>query len=61
MVGALGVLADEGVELVVALDMRARRDLAAAIGVEGRLAEDLAGQPDAVAELASSRRDATCS
>ena len=55
------MLADEVVELVVALDLRARRDLPAAIGVERLLAEDLAGQPDAVAEVASSRPGATCS
>ncbi len=52
MVGALGVLADEIVELVVALHLAAGRNLAAAIGIEGGLPENLARQPDAVAEVA---------
>ena len=51
VVGALGVLADEGVELVVGLHVGAGLDLVAGVGAEGGLAEDLAGQADAVAEV----------
>ena len=52
MVGALHLLADEGVELVVGLHAGARLDLVAGIGREGGLGEDLAGEPDAAAEVA---------
>ena len=45
------MLAEEGVDLVVGLHGRARLDLRPAIGVEGLLGEDLAGQPHAVAEI----------
>ena len=51
MIGAFGVLADEGVEFVVGLDRRARLDFLAPIGVECGLAENLARDADAVAEI----------
>src|SRR5688572_24765964 len=52
MVGALGVQTDEIVEFVVALHLAARRNLAAAIGVEGRLSKNLASEANTVAEVA---------
>ena len=51
MVGALHRLAHEGVDLVVALHRFARRQLVAAVGVEGRLGEDFPGQAHAGAHL----------
>ena len=55
------MVADEAVDLGVALQMLARLDLAALVGLERVLREDLARQADGGAELRSSRRDATCS
>ncbi len=51
VIGGLGVFAYEGVELLVALHLRARRDLPAAIRIHRRLSDDLAGQANGVAEL----------
>ncbi len=51
MVGALDVLAHEGVDRLVADAVFARRNLAAAIGIEGSLRENLAREPDAGAHL----------
>ena len=51
VVGALDVVAHEGVDRLVADAVCARLDLAAAIGVEGALREDLAGQAHAGAHL----------
>ena len=45
------MLADEVVELVVALHVGAGLDLVAGVGAEGGLREDLAGQADAAAEV----------
>ena len=53
VVGALDLLADEAVELVVARSAAAPGWISlAGVGAEGGLGEDLAGQPDAVAEVA---------
>src|SRR4051812_24950495 len=51
MIGALDLGADEGVDRLVARDLRPGLDLAPAIAVEGLLREDLAGEPDAGAHL----------
>jgi hypothetical protein len=51
VVGALHLLTDEGVDLLVRVDIRTRLDLPAAIGLEGLLREDLAGKPQAGAHL----------
>ena len=50
MVGALRVVAYPGVDGRVRGNPRARLDLGAAVGIEGLLADDLAGQADAGAE-----------
>ena len=51
MIGALHLRANEGIDLLVRLHVRARLDFAAAIAIEGRLREDLAGQAHAGAHL----------
>src|SRR5690625_186422 len=51
VIGAFRLLADEGVDLCVALDARSGRQLGSAVGVEGLLGEDLAGQTDGFAHF----------
>ena len=54
VIGALDLWRDEGVDRLVADDVRAGLDLAAAIRIEGLLREDLAGQAHAGAHLGQS-------
>ena len=61
MVGALGMLAHEIVDRLVADAIRARQDFAAAVGIERLLREDLAREPDAGAHIEPSRRDGSYS
>ena len=51
VVGALDLRTDEGIDLLVALDLGARLNLAAAVPIEGGLREDLARQPNAGAHF----------
>ena len=44
MIGALAVGADMRIDLGIALDRRSRRELDPALGIEGLLGEDLAGE-----------------
>jgi len=52
VVGRLRVLADEGVQLGIALRLHAGVQLATTVGIERRLGDDLAGETDGIAELA---------
>jgi hypothetical protein len=52
VVGGLGMLAHERIDLRIGLQRAARRDLAAAVRGQRRLREDLAGDADRRAELA---------
>ena len=54
-------VADEGVDRLVVDEIGARLNLAAAIGIEGGLRENLARQPHAGAHFDPSRRDRSCS
>src|SRR6516225_6185489 len=51
MIGALATAADMRIDLGIALDRGARRELDPAIGIEGLLGEDLAGEADGGAHL----------
>ena len=51
MIGALDLVADEGVDRLVVDAIGARLDFAAAVGIEGGLRENLAGQPHAGAHF----------
>ncbi len=52
MIGRLRVLADEGVQLGVALRLHARIQLATTVRIERGLRDDLAGDADGIAKLA---------
>src|SRR5262245_14195631 len=51
VIGAFHMLADKCIEIVVRLNMASWRDFAAAVGCESILAENLARQADAMAEV----------
>src|SRR5215471_341419 len=51
MIGALALGPDMGIDLGIARNPRPRRELRPAIGIEGLLGEDLAGEADGGAHL----------